>query len=297
MFQEMKKVNRLLYLVLVVLVGITSSKDAKAQKKESSLLWKVTGQGLEEPSYLYGTIHIICPDDFELGERVSNAFTSAEKIVMELDMDNLGEMGGLQQLMISKEPVDYKGLLTEEQYKRMDEILTSRMGAGMSFLKVMKPFALSSLLQLSVLDCAQPASYENSFTEMAKNQGKEILGLETASFQMSIFDAIPLNEQISWITEHLDNEVESKKTWREMVEMYKSQDVEALAKSLNDYPEYKKYEDELLTKRNERWIPQILEMARENPVFVAVGAAHLGGKGGVISLLKKAGYKVTPVLK
>ncbi len=290
----MKKVNRLFYLLLVLLIGLTTTKTSEAQKK-NSLLWKITGKDLSEPSYLYGTIHIICPDDFKLDDRIKEAFAKSEKVVMELDMDNLGEVGSLQQLMISKEPVDYKGLLTEDQYNRMDAIFKEKMGVGMAFLKTMKPFALSSVLQLSVLDCAQPASYENSFTEMSKKQEKEIVGLETAAFQMSIFDAIPVEEQIEWLKEFLKDEDKAKKMWKEMVAEYKSQDIKAMATSFDNYPEYKKYEDELLTKRNERWIPQILKMAKEQPLFVAVGAAHLGGKNGVIALLKKAGYKVKPV--
>ena len=102
---------------------------------------------------------------------------------------------------------------------------------------------------------------------------------------------------MSWIIDFLDNEEQGKEDWKEMLKLYKTQDVEALGKSLNDYPEYKRYEDELLTKRNKRWIPQIEKLAKEKSVFVAVGAAHLGGKNGVIKLLKAAGYKVKPVTK
>ena len=289
--------SKVFYLIVSVWIGISIAQPVEAQKKKHSLLWEISGNGLSESSYLYGTIHVICPDDFELGDHVKKAFASTKQLVMELDMTDPKEMSSIQQLMISEEPVDYKGALTDAQYQKLDKNLTKSMGAGMEFLKVMKPFAISSLLQLTVMDCAQPASYETTFMEMANNQGVSTSGLETAAFQMSIFDGIPLDEQMSWIIDFLDNEEQGKEDWKEMLKLYKTQDVEALGKSLNDYPEYKRYEDELLTKRNKRWIPQIEKLAKEKSVFVAVGAAHLGGKNGVIKLLKAAGYKVKPVTK
>lgn len=293
----MKQMSRVFYLVITVWIGISIAQPVEAQRKKNSLLWEISGNGLTESSYLYGTIHIICPDDFELGDHVNKAFASTKQLVLELNMTDPKEMSSIQQLMISNEPVDYKGLLTESQYQKLDEKLTERMGVGMNFLKAMKPFALSSMMQLTVMDCAQPASYETTFMGMANDQGIAVSGLETGAFQMSIFDEIPLEEQISWITEFLDNEAKGKEEWKEMLALYKAQDVEGLGEILNDSPEYEKYEDELLTKRNQRWIPQIAEMAKEKSVFVAVGAAHLGGKNGVIRLLKAAGYKVKPVTK
>lgn len=293
----MNQMSRVFYLIVSVWIGISVAQPVEAQKRKKSLLWEISGNGLTESSYLYGTIHVICPDDFELGDHIVEAFANTKELVMELDMTDAGEMSSIQQLMISTEAVDYKGLLTESQYQQLDKKMTERMGVGMEFLKSMKPFALSSLMQLTVMECPQPASYETTFMEMASDQGISVFGLESAAFQMSIFDDIPLEEQMSWITELLDNEAESKEEWKEMLALYKAQDVEGLGKSLNDYPEYKKYEDELLTNRNKRWIPQIAEMTKEKSIFVAVGAAHLGGKNGVIKLLKAAGYKVKPVTK
>ena len=289
--------KNILYVIIGVWLGVSTTQEAKAQQTKNSLLWEISGNGLSESSYLYGTIHIICPDDFEIGTHVDNAFAKTKRLVMELNMSDASEMNNAQQLMRSPEPVDYKALLTEAQYNKLDAKLTERMGAGMAFLNVMKPFALSSLLQLTVMDCQETASYETTFMEMANAQQNSIEGLETAAFQMSIFDNIPQEEQIEWIVEYLDNEEKGKTDWKKMVKMYKSKDVEAIGNSLNDFPEYKKYEDELLTKRNQRWIPKIEKMAKEQPIFVAVGAAHLGGNNGVIKLLQQAGYTLKPVIQ
>ncbi|MFY0594066.1 TraB/GumN family protein [Roseivirga sp.] len=291
----MNRRNNIAYTILCLLIGFSFSKDVNAQKEKKSLLWEISGNGLTEKSYLYGTIHIICPDDFFMGNHVKAAFNSTDQLVMELNMSDGSELRKAQELMVATEPVDYKGLLTEGQYQALDAKLTERLGVGMSRMGVMKPFAISSILQLMVMDCEEMASYENSFQEMAVTNEMIISGLETATFQMSIFDDIPQEEQIQWIVDYIENQESGQTDWRKMVETYKAQDVEALGNIFNNFPEFKKYEEELITNRNKNWISKIETLTKEKSIFVAVGAAHLGGKNGVIRLLKKAGYKVTPV--
>lgn len=267
----------------------TSAQDAK------SLLWEISGNGLEKPSYLYGTIHIICPDDFVMSDELKAAFKGAEQIALELDMDDPSEMQSIQMAMIAPDGVDYKGLMSEDDYNKLDTLMKSRMGAGMDMLKGMKPFGLLSVMYLTILDCAQPASYEGSFVQMAAAQSKELFGLETGASQMAIFDNIPEKEQIQWIVDMMDEKEDSKGEFAKMVEKYKAQDLKGLYALMAESPEYAKYEEELLDNRNEDWIPKIGEMAKNKSTFFAVGAMHLAGDHGVIKLLKAAGYTVKPM--
>ena len=55
------------------------------------------------------------------------------------------------------------------------------------------------------------------------------------------------------------------------------------------------YEELLLVRRNENWIPVMERIMREGSAFFAVGAGHLGGPKGVVNLLRQAGYTVEPV--
>lgn len=81
-----------------------------------------------------------------------------------------------------------------------------------------------------------------------------------------------------------------------MIATYKQQDIDKLYEAVSGKDaDLKKYEDALLINRNRNWIPKISSLAAEGPVFVAVGAAHLGGEQGVISLLRKAGFTVQPI--
>lgn len=275
-------------LLLTLTLNI-SAQDA------NSLLWKISGNGLEKPSYLYGTIHLICPDDFVISDELKAAFKAAEQVALELDMDNPQEMQGIQMAMMAPGGIDYKGQMSEEDYNKLDTLMKSKTGMGMGMMKGMKPFGLLSVMYLTILDCTQPASYEGSFVQMAAAQSKELVGLETGASQMAIFDGIPEKEQIQWIVDMMDEKEDSKGEFAKMVADYKAQDLNALYASMTESPEYAKYEAELLDNRNEAWIPKIAKLAKDKSTFIAVGAMHLAGGNGVIELLKQAGYTVEPM--
>lgn len=266
-----------------------SAQDAK------SLLWEISGNGLEKPSYLYGTIHIICPDDFVMSDQLKAAFKTAEQVALEVDIADMAEVKVFETGMMKMEGVDYQGMMSEEDYNKFDGIVKSKYGAGLSQMKIIKPFGFLSVMYTELMDCTTPESYELSFMQMAKDQEKEMFGLETAASQVAIFDNIPEKEQIEWIVDMMNNSDDSKAEFTTMVKNYKDQDLKALYASMAESPEYADYEEELLDIRNEAWIPRIGDLAKDKSTFIAVGAMHLAGDHGVIKLLKEAGYTVKPL--
>ena len=276
-------------LILVSLVLNGSAQETKA------LLWEISGNGLEKSSYLFGTIHLMCKDDFVISDGVKNAFNQADQIALEVDLDDPSEMQAFQTGMMNMAGYDYKGTLSEKDYNRLDGIMKANYGQGMAVMRIMKPFGVMSALYGEMLACGTPESYELSFVEMAKGETKEVLGLESAASQVAIFDNIPVKEQMTWLSDMLGDTGESKAEWSQMVANYKAQDLAALYASMAESPEYAKYEKQLLDNRNEAWIPKIGEMAKVKSTFIAVGAMHLAGGKGVIKLLREAGYTVKPM--
>ena len=171
--------------------------QAKAQKQTSSLLWKIEGNGLEKPSYVFGTIHLICPDDFFLSDATKKAVSATEQVVMELDMDDPQLMPKMQQMSMNPEMKNFSEDLPEEQLAVINGFFTKHYGANLTQLGIMKPFALLSMMLLKSMDCSQPASYEQSLVQEAGTHDLEVLGLETVEFQMSVFDNASLEEQVS----------------------------------------------------------------------------------------------------
>jgi uncharacterized protein YbaP (TraB family) len=94
----------------------------------------------------------------------------------------------------------------------------------------------------------------------------------------------------------LRDEDNAKSSFQEMQKIYLSQNIDDL------YTFMKKESDSpinssraFLEDRNQRWIPQMEKMMESKSVFFAVGAAHLAGPEGVIELLIKKGYTLTPI--
>lgn len=113
---------------------------------------------------------------------------------------------------------------------------------------------------------------------------------------MGIFDSIPLKTQAEMLVKSIKSVNSGASEFKAMVELYKSQDIEAMAGTMKSDSsgenEMGKYENILLTTRNKNWIPLIGKNSATKSTFYAVGAGHLGGETGVVNLLRKEGFTV-----
>jgi uncharacterized protein YbaP (TraB family) len=277
-------------LWIACLLGI--SPVIRAQ--QDALLWRISGGGLTTPSYLYGTIHLICPDDLRLSDSLPSALARSAKLYLEIDMDEPGLM--LKTMRLSMQTTTpLKELYTPEQYARLDRFLKDTLGMGASLFNKMKPFTLLSALYTRIPGCRKTVSVEERIMEMAKKQRKEVLGLETLEDQFAVFDRIPDSAQARMILDMIDHFPEQQAEFIRMVDAYRKQDLSALSAMMNTSPDMVGFEEILLLNRNRNWIPVMQKaMARES-IFFAVGAGHLSGPEGLLSLLRKSGYEVNPL--
>lgn len=273
----------------------TKVQSAATAAAANSLLWEVSGKGLSAPSYVFGTIHMICPADMLMPESVKQAVSSSKQVVLELDMDDPTMAQQAQAGMMMQNGQTLEKLLSPADYAALGTYLQAKAGLPIDKVGAIKPFFLGSMLMPAVLGCA-PASYEASFMKMAQEQKKEVLGLETMQDQLGIFDKIPYAAQSKMLTDMVSKEAEMKQEMQQLLALYKTQQVEALremsSKSMFGFTEYNGL---LLDDRNQRWIAGIEKMAASQPTFFAVGAAHLGGPKGVLALLRQQGYQVKAV--
>lgn len=287
-------------LSAILLAGLLSL-TAAAQPKEKTLLWKISGNGLEKPSYLFGTIHMICKDDAFLSENLVNAIREADRVYLELDMDNLFELMGVVTKMKMRNDTTLKDLLSPQEYEVTKSYFEEHVSLlPFSVLETYKPLVASSMLLESGMLCDQQVAMETLIMEEAKKQGKRIDGLETMAYQMSVFDSIPYSLQAKELYKAVSGEGKDNKAslamFSEMMKAYKAQDLEQLSSLIAGSDEtMMQYEDVLLYNRNRNWVEKLRTLLKDKALVIAVGAGHLPGEKGVISLLRKEGYKVTPV--
>ena len=279
---------------------------------DRALLWQISGNGLASSSYLFGTIHIIPEDDYFLPDGLMKAVNDADRMIFEIDMKNMQDpsvMMGLFSKINMNDGLGLKDLLAQPQY---DSVATYFTDQGLPFMlfERMKPMFLSTMvgqdLDMNALQngggmtMSGMKSYEMELTEIAQSTDKDITGLETMEFQLSMFDSIPYEAQANMLMDAVRQDLASEdgdlpNEMEAMVKMYTDQRIAAMADMMTDYGGTEsRFQELLLTRRNRAWIPKMETMMKgaTTPLLFAVGAGHLGGEDGVIALLRRAGYTV-----
>lgn len=260
-----------------------------------TLLWQITGPGITSPSYLYGTIHLMCPQDIVVSTELRAKFYTTKELFLELDMDDPSILANTMSKMNMLNDTTLSQLLPKETYDSVAAAFKKITGIPIDMLQSMKPELLESVIYPSLLGCAGAEAWEQKFMQMAKANNMNIQGLEKAEDQLKIFDEIPYKTQAEELASTILNIDSVKKSFNGLLELYKQKNLDSLNKMMNDENAISAYSDILLKNRNEKWIPEIIEQAKLKPTFFAVGAAHLGNSNGVINLLREKGYTVTPV--
>ena len=264
-----------------------------AQESNNSLLWKIEGDNIKT-SYIFGTVHMMPKEHFEMPEKVTIAINNCEKIALELDMDNPNFQAEFLKHATLPKGKEIGNYMDEDEYKFLDTFLTTKMGIGLEKLKNYNPLTLTSMSLMAHIG-KQFGSFEMEFIKLAQQKNMEILGLETIEDQMKAINSKSYEAQIDDLIEML-KEDGMVSMLDEMVTIYKSENFEELFSYLNRFfKQDKNTVDAMLFNRNENWIPKVEEFSKTNSVFYGVGAGHLGGEKGVIALLKQNGFKVSPV--
>ncbi len=279
-------------LIKFILIPLLFSFNLSAQK---TLLYEISGNGLSKSSFVFGTMHIICSNDFVMRESVRKRVEESEQLALELDMDDPAAMMKMMSVMNFKDGKTLKDIMNEADYNKLAKFFKDSLSLSLNMLSKLKPVAIMSMVTDKYMDCPKK-SYEMEFVQMAKSQKKELYGLESVEFQVSIFDNIKNEDVTKMLLEMADKHTSNRKDMLDMVQHYKNQDLgklqEDMAKGMKGYEGYEK---SFLEDRNKDWIPKIGKMSKEKSTFFAVGAGHLGGENGLLNLLKKEGYTIKAV--
>lgn len=261
----------------------------------NSLLWRIEGKDLSKPSYIFGTIHIICSQDYFWTDQMQRCLHAADKICLEMDMDDPKLLMEIATGMVDQDGKQLKDYFTPEEYKKVSDYLRDSIGTDIRFIQQMKPAILLSLFAGKSLDCPSQVSYESNIMDDAKKENKEIIGLEAAAEQLDLLNNIPADSIVKEVLASIEAPADTRQEYAALVAAYKAQDLPKLYELIQNSNDMGEDTGAFLDARNKKWISRISEKTKNSSVFFAVGAGHLWGKNGVIQLLRNAGYKVTPV--
>jgi uncharacterized protein YbaP (TraB family) len=266
------------------------------QAQENSLLWRISGNGLKKPSYLYGTYHSRDSRAHQFGDSVLVKLAQADLVIVESITDENQDKKGLFKLMMM-DGVRLEDLLSKKDYNYVKTQVFKRLGLmGVLFFNDMKPLFTSVMATEKNTRNEMPLTVDDFIKEEGKKQGKKIAALETFEEAMSAIDNIPLKEQAKMLVESFEEYDEQATMGDSLTKMYQRQDL----KGMYDYYNSMKnlpmsFEKGLVEDRNKKFVEGLVPYLKENSVFCAVGTLHLPGKTGMISLLRKKGYTVEPI--
>ena len=271
---------------------------------QAQLLWKVTGNGLKHPSYLFGTHHLIPISFFDSVPGLYNAFNNSKMVIGEMVLSNIDATAKIQQAAIMPNHIKINDLLNEDEYKMVDAELKSVLKMNLKELSIMNPTLILTLYEMEIFkkltgfsDDVQADSY---FQLVATEKGNKVIGLETVNQQIVfLFGNGSLERQADILVETIQHKDSAVTEMITLNKLYRAGKIEELIEMSKAKVSIAKMTDEeyakLVDNRNADWVTKLPSYFKETSCFVAVGAMHLGGKNGLIKQLQKMGYKVTSI--
>lgn len=280
------------------------AKTAKAAKPAAAMpstakpaLWKLSDP--DTTIYLFGTVHVL-PKGIEwLQGPVATAFDRSDTLVTEIPEAQPASMQALiGKLAVLPKGQTLKTVLKPKDYASLNKALASN-GVPAGALDPLEPWFVAvtlSTLPLLKEGYSPESGVEAALQARAKTEKMPQVGLETAEFQLGIFDSLPQKAQVSYLREVIKGMPKLKGQIDSMVKYWAAGNPEKLGQMMNADQTDPALMKALLTNRNRNWTGWIKQrLDQPGTVFIAVGAGHLAGKDSVQSMLKKQGFKITRV--
>ena len=299
----MKKICSMLLLIMA------------AVTVQAQLLWKVTGNGLQKPSYIIGTYHLADASFADSIKGLKTALDASEQVYGEIimaDMTSPENMQKMQAAMMLPDGQTIDKLYNADEMARINALVKSVLGVELTNPMVMQqlgkltPYALQTQLGVLIYMKKHPVfnpnnGFDSYFQKEAAAKGKGVGGLETFDFQINtLFKSTTMERQKQLLLCLADNLEFTEEQTENIIKAFFAQDLDGIEKAMDakmnntcdGTPEEK---ETLIYARNDNWMKQMPEIMKQKSTLFAVGAGHLPGERGLLAQLKKAGYTVEGV--
>ena len=275
----------------------TASTTASAASFSKGLLWKIERPGVK-PSYVFGTVHSEDARVLAVPPVVQQTFDGAKSFTMEVVLDEAVSQQMVARMFLGAGP-DLKSLLGDALFARTAALMAEH-GMPREIVQKLKPWVVFTTLSL-------PKPQTGLFLDLvlqtnAAQQGKPVYGLESVDEQLSIFDGMALQDQVTLLKEAVENHAQLTHDLQQIIEHYLARDLAGMERLSNE--ESSKLGDarlveainrRLIYDRNERMVERMTPRLKEGNAFIAIGSLHLPGEQGVLRLLQQRGYNVSVV--
>ncbi|SFW27593.1 TraB/GumN family protein [Chitinophaga sancti] len=284
--------------IVICIVFLLAGLNAAIAQQRKGLLWEISGNGLKQPAYLFGTVHVYDTTLYALPQLPAGLVDKIDKVYFEMDYSKIDQAELMASILIKDSAQYLNKLLDTGAIASL-----KKLSASSPMLKMMgnqiyavKPFILMSWISAGG---TKAATVDFELFKMMVAQQKPVGGLETVKEQMAAVDAVPLSKQADMLAKALDGRFSLEQQVSRVTEVYTRQELDNLMTVLNDnIPVDASFDDAIRLNRNVTMADKIAAILRTEHPLIAVGAGHFGNNDGLIALLEKKGYslKSVPVL-
>lgn len=275
---------------------------ASAQPTENKLLWKIEKEGQKGASYILGTNALVTYKFLDDIKAFKKAFENCDVLISEVKYSQ-ESLSDISSLSVMREK-SLKQIFNSDEY--VDVAAYFEIKTGLDFKKYhhIKPIAI--YLMLNAINNREHGVVFNQnstdrginqyLQEEAQRKKKKYLALETVQAQIEmLFNSFSIERQAMLLLDLVRNEKDNNKYNKDLLNCYLEQDLNCLSEMMffsNFSPEESR---KLIRERNQEWLPQLIKVINMSNTLIAVGALHLPGEDGLLNLLQKQGFKLTPM--
>jgi uncharacterized protein YbaP (TraB family) len=286
-----RKIRRWLLATLGLLGGLTALSAHGA-----SPVWAI--HGAHNTVYLAGSVHLLKAGESTLPSAFDRAYAGSQGLVMELDLGNLNPLeaaGWMLEHGALPEGVTLQQRLGDSRYQKVSAE-AHRLGMPPELLQQQQPWVVGmELLELKYQQLGFQAEegVEQQLQQRAQADHKPTSGLETVAEQLGVLGGMSDEDQVRFLDMILAEMGDVGGDTQQVISAWRNGDAARLASLLSEeYESFPALYRTLVSERNRHWLPQIEQLLQgRQDYFVIVGALHLVGEGGLLDLVRRAGYR------
>jgi uncharacterized protein len=285
---------------------------ASAMPFRHGKLFRLSRAGTE-PSYVFATLHLSDPRITGFSSRLRAALAGSKIVALETIEIGAVLRGAItnnraawRRATVAREDQNADLLLDKADFAQL-EALAARKGVAQSAVHTFKPSVLALMLDLPACAMGSPGAkpyVDELVADIARENNIEPVGLEPIIEQIEVLDGLPRDTEHDLLVAILRQADRGEDVIETMVARYAEGDIGgslAWLRSAEPIPGVTRAQippaflDRLITRRNQRMRDRAFTLLRRGGAFIAVGAAHLPGKDGLLSLFEKDGYDVETI--
>jgi uncharacterized protein YbaP (TraB family) len=286
------------FRISILLFLLSAFSQNLIAQHSGAILWEISGKNLKEKSYLFGTIHIQDERVFQFSDKILAAFDSCDAFAMEVILDEVDAETTQNAILLEEGTI--KDIISEEDYALLDAYFKEKAGTSVALYVKLKPFFLYSQLSQLDMEMDMEMALDMHLLQKAREEGKATYSIEKFEEQVAAIDKISLEDQAKLLMDEVKKEDkedgdEGENETEKLIQAYLDADLDKMIELLADTTLPAEFNQAFVIDRNKVMCKRIIKMIKKESCFCAVGAAHLGGKDGLIELLRAKGYTVKPI--